>query len=291
MMKYCADAKTRAIAVPGARRIGACPWSRPRAVPGAMSRAVTLFHMSDLHFGMEDRAALDWFAAEVADAAPDAVICTGDLTMRARHHEFAEASRWLAALAAPVMVEPGNHDMPYFNPLERFVRPYARYATLRRAVNAEIALGGISVVPLRTVARAQWRLNWSKGRVSPSGLVHALARLGEPDPTGPDETAPDRPRLRLIACHHPLVEAGTDATASTRGGPRALAALARAGVDAVLSGHVHDAFDRVVEAGGLPIRIVGAGTLSERVRRSRPSYNRLDWSAAAGLAVTVREMP
>jgi predicted phosphodiesterase len=33
-------------------------------------------------------------------------------------------------------------------------------------------------------------------------------------------------------------------------------------VDAVLSGHVHDPFDRMVQTEGGPIRIIGAGTLS-----------------------------
>ena len=241
-----------------------------------MSAAIVLFHMSDLHFGMEDRDALAWFAREVATQRPDGVICTGDLTMRARHHEFAEAARWLGALAAPVMVEPGNHDMPYFNPVERFVSPYARYGALRRAVNAELVLDGIVVVPLRTIAPAQWRLNWSKGRVARADLARALAHVSAA-----------AGQLRLVACHHPLVEAGTHATASTRGGPRALAMLAAAGVDAVLSGHVHDAFDRTVDAGGAPIRLIGAGTLSERVRSTRPSYNRLEWSPESGLQVTV----
>lgn len=249
-------------------------------IAAAMAPRVTLFHVSDLHFGAEDREALAWFAAEVAHERPDWVICTGDITMRARHHEFAAAQAWLAALDAPVMVEPGNHDMPYFNPLERFVSPYARYGALRRAVYREPQLDGVAVVALRTVAPAQWRLNWSKGRVGRVDLAHALAGLATADGCG----------LRLVACHHPLVEADTTATASTRGGRHALAALARAGAHAVLSGHVHDAFDLMIEAEGTPVRLIGAGTLSERVRATRPSYNRLEWSAATGLSVSVRSM-
>ena len=55
---------------------------------------IRLFHVSDLHFGAEYQAALDWFAARVAAEQPDAVIVTGDLTMRARHPEFAAAAQW-----------------------------------------------------------------------------------------------------------------------------------------------------------------------------------------------------
>jgi hypothetical protein len=61
-------------------------------------------------------------------------------------------------------------------------------------------------------------------------------------------------------------------------------------VDAVLSGHVHDPFDMTIDAGGHPIRIIGAGTLSERTRATPPSFNRLTWSADAGLDVAVQVM-
>ncbi len=245
-----------------------------------MVASLTLFHVSDLHFGAQDDAALDWFAAEVATHRPDWVICTGDLTMRARHREYAAARRWLASLAAPVLVEPGNHDMPYFNLIERFSRPYARFQALRDAVSTRPALAGLAVVSLKTVARAQWRINWSKGNVADRDLAHALAGL----------TAAHDAGLRLVAGHHPLIEADTHSTASTRGGKPALATLARAGAHAVLSGHVHDPFDLTLHIDGQPIRLIGAGTLSHRLRASRPSYNRLEWTPDTGLHVAAQLM-
>lgn len=238
--------------------------------------STTLFHVSDLHFGYEDRLALDWFRAEVERERPVAVICTGDLTMRGTAREFALAEKWLAALAAPVLLEPGNHDVPYYwYPLRRMFRPYARFTALRAAIEPERAISDVAVVSLKTVGRAQWRLNWSKGRIRPGELDETLLGLARHEASG----------LKLVTCHHPLVDADTKSSGSTRGGRRALAALARAGADAVLSGHVHDAFDLTVTAGDLPIRLIGAGTLSQRLRSSPPSYNRLTWSPAAGLAV------
>lgn len=244
-----------------------------------MTKPVSIFHVSDLHFGREDRAALDWFAEDTARERPDAVVCTGDLTWRGTAREFAAAQEWLVALGVPVSIEPGNHDMPYYwDPLRRLARPYHRFRELRAAVHSELALDRVRVVPLKTVARAQLRLNWSKGRVTSQALSETLETLHEAGGK----------KLRLVACHHPLVDAGTHSTGSTRGGREALAALAHAGADAVLSGHVHDPFDLNVEAGGHSIRLIGAGTLSERVRKSPPGYNLLEWSAESGLAVTVR---
>jgi hypothetical protein len=145
-------------------------------------RTTILFHVSDLHFGLEDRRALDWFAAEVARVRPAAVICTGDLTMRGRASEFAAAADYLSALPAPVTVEPGNHDMPYYyNPVGRLLRPYRLYHAMTDKVGSGSARTGIApeiaLVPLKTVARAQFRLNWSKGRVGNAGLEAALQGL------------------------------------------------------------------------------------------------------------------
>ena len=224
-----------------------------------------LFHVSDVHFGREDREAIDWFEAKVKAELPDAVIMTGDLTMRARAKEFAAASKWLQGLGVPVTVEVGNHDLPYFNLWARFVTPYKRYKALEHMIEKPLDVKGVAVVPLKTTARFQLRLNWSKGHVSTRALQQSLA-LVEAVPAGD---------LVFVACHHPLVEGGTRMSSQTRGGRRALAALATAGAHAVLTGHVHDPFDIAHEVDGRTVRLIGAGTLSERVREKPPSFNEI----------------
>jgi 3',5'-cyclic AMP phosphodiesterase CpdA len=226
---------------------------------------IRLFHISDVHFGLEDTAALDWVAACIARERPDAVAITGDLTMRARHREFAAAAAWIRGLGVPVTIEVGNHDLPYFNLAERFLDPYRRFRALQGAVDHGIALPGLAIVPLKTTARAQMRLNWSKGRVGERSLSACLAVL---------DTLPPGTRA-LVACHHPLVETGTRGKALTRGGSRALAALARRGVLGVLSGHVHDAFDILHPTADGPVRMIGAGTLSQRLRATPAGFNEL----------------
>ncbi|WP_442679830.1 metallophosphoesterase family protein [Sphingomonas sp. ASY06-1R] len=223
-----------------------------------------LFHVSDLHFGREDRAALDWFAGLVATERPDAVICTGDLTMRARKAEFAAAAQWLASLDVPMTVEVGNHDLPYFNPVARLLNPYRRFEKVERAIERPLDLPGVLIVPLKTTARFQVR-NLSWGRVSRSGLKDALRRLAE---KSADTVA-------IVACHHPLIRSGFVGHGDTHNGAEALALLAEAGADAVVSGHVHDAFDVAHQEAGRVVRLVGSGTLSERLRTTQPSFNEL----------------
>lgn len=237
-----------------------------------------LFHVSDLHFGREDRAAIRWFADLVRAERPDAVICTGDLTMRARKREFAAAAEWLDGLGVPVTIEPGNHDLPYFNPLARLLDPYRRYRAVTAMLERPLDPPGVMIVPLKTTARFQFR-NLSWGRVSRSGLKAALERLAEKPAAA----------VAIVACHHPLIRTGFSGHGETRHGADALALIAEAGADAVVSGHVHDAFDVAHREAGRVVRLIGAGTLSERVRSTPPSFNELRIEAGA-LEVTPRTM-
>ncbi len=238
-----------------------------------------LFHLSDIHFGLEDRRALDWVKQEIAEKRPSAVAVTGDLTMRARTREFDAACQWIQSLDVPVTVEVGNHDLPYFNPIERFFDPYRRIRGIADKIEREIDLPGIAIVPLKTVRRWQPRFNWSKGWVTRPALRRCLDAI---------DALPEGKKA-LVTVHHPLREVGTQGTALTRNGMRALAELATRPVLAVLSGHVHDAFDLIQETVHGPVRMIGAGTLSQRLRSTPPSFNELRWDGSR-LEVEVRNL-
>lgn len=230
-----------------------------------MTAPVTLFHISDLHFGLEDTAALEWVRQAIVAEHPAAVAITGDLTMRARHREFAAACQWISGLAAPITVEPGNHDMPYFNLIERMVAPYRRFRAIESLLERELDLGDLRIVPLQTVTRAQPRFPWVDGWVTDRALAATLAALdGLPEGT-----------RALVTAHHPLPETAASGKTLTINGTRAMAALAKRGVLAVLTGHVHDPFDIVAQTEHGPLRMIGAGTLSRRVRSTPPSFNEL----------------
>lgn len=235
-----------------------------------MTAPLVLFHISDLHFGREDRAALDWVRAAIRAERPAAVLITGDLTMRARHREFAAACAWITALGVPVTVEVGNHDLPYFNLWERFTNPYRRYRAIEQLIERELDFAGFAVVPLKTTTRAQPRWPWVEGWVRPAALAQTLAAI---------DALPAGTRV-LVTAHHPLLERAPNGRRLTIGGTTAMAELAGRGVAAVLSGHVHDPFDLEQQTARGPLRLIGAGTLSQRLRSTPPSYNRITISQA-----------
>lgn len=245
-----------------------------------MADAKTLiYHLSDIHFGLENNRALDWVKHEVAERRPHAVAITGDITMRARTREFAAATAWIRSLEAPVTLEVGNHDLPYFNLFERFFHPYAKFRGVEELVEKELKLPGLAIVPLKTAVRAQPRLNWSKGWITGASLRKCLAAI-DALPAG---------TMALVTAHHPLREVGTKGTALTRNGARALEELAQRPVAAVLSGHVHDAFDITEQTAKGPVRMIGAGTLSQRIRSTPPSFNEITWDGKY-LSVEVRNL-
>lgn len=231
-------------------------------MPGSQT---VLFHVSDTHFGVEDRAAMAWFEDAAHAERPDAIVCTGDLTQRATHKQYAVAADWFSRLGAPVMLQPGNHDMPYYNLWERFRRPYARFGVLESAVGAQLALEHALIIPFDTNVPAQMRWPWSDGVVTRKKLDAALALLRD---------VREDPRPKIIACHHPLLPESDGMKNPTIRGEMAFSELAAAGATTVLTGHVHFPFDQIRSRDNLALRMIGAGTLSTRLRKGAPpSYN------------------
>lgn len=237
-----------------------------------------LFHISDVHFGVEDRAALDAVARAVAEERPDAVVCTGDLTQRAKHSEYAAAREWFAALGVPVVLEPGNHDMPYYNPWERFTDPFRRYNRLNAAVGSPFSSDDVVLVPLRTTVRAQTRFPWSDGVIKEAALQETLGQLAALE---------GDPRTIIVIGHHPLLGPEGARHNPTIGGDDAFARIAATGAHAMISGHVHVPFDQErVAANGHRLRIIGTGTLSTRLRHGAPASWRVITCSPGGMIET-----
>jgi 3',5'-cyclic AMP phosphodiesterase CpdA len=235
--------------------------------------AIRLAHLSDIHFGGENPAAVAAAGDYVNSGDFDLVVVSGDLTRYGEVREFEAAARWLAALKAPLLVTPGNHDAPYIAWLERIVAPFRRFEAAIGPAAVQTHLGqGFAVRGVNTARGAQPRLNWSKGQIAP-----AQARAA----AGWFETAP-MACLRVVVCHHPLTEMiGGPMTARVWGGEAAARAFAEGKVDLVLSGHIHAPFAWPYPYGDGRTYAVGAGTLSVRERGVPAGFNVVDIEGAA----------
>jgi 3',5'-cyclic AMP phosphodiesterase CpdA len=253
-------------------------------------------HLSDLHFGRTDPAAVESLAKDISANPPDLVVISGDLTMRARRSEFIEAKAFLDRLPAPFFAVPGNHDITAYRPIERFVDPYRRWQTYISKVfepkwqDEEIALIGLNTARSMTL---NW--NWAHGSVSHQQMARVRSDL---------EVLPSN-LFRILVAHHPfMAPEGADDTRLVARSSLALEMFSRAGANLLLSGHLHLGYrrsyerhveaERAGEAGPVaesigPMIVLHASTAtSTRLRGHRNAYNLVSIDRGV-LTITVRE--
>jgi len=231
-----------------------------------------IVHLSDLHFGAHDEQLVEAVEWQVDKLKPDLIVISGDFTQRARTEQFREACEFLGALRErghEVLGVPGNHDVPLYDVLRRFLSPLARY---RRFIDESlcpfIELPGVAVLGINT-ARS---LTFKDGRIN-KDQVHFIRETFSRTPSG---------AFRVLVTHHPLfaLEVGGEVERAIGRQELALDAVEEVGVDMLLAGHAHhassqDAGDLVTRAGG--VLVVQAGTAtSTRVREQEQSFNTID---------------
>jgi len=231
-----------------------------------------LVHLSDLHFGAHDERLVEAVERRVDELRPDLVVISGDFTQRARTEQFRDACEFLRGLrdrGHDVLGVPGNHDVPLYDVLRRFLSPLARY---RRFIDESLCpfveLPGVAVLGINT-ARS---LTFKDGRIN----KQQIAFIRETFSRTPSDA------VRILVTHHPLfaLEIGGEVERAIGRQELALDAIEESGVDMVLAGHHHhassqDASDLVTRAGG--VLVVQAGTAtSTRVREQEQSFNIID---------------
>lgn len=186
----------------------------------------TVVHISDLHFNHIDPVVVPRLAEAIAAARPDVVVVSGDITQRAKKREFASARDFLAELPKPQIVVPGNHDVPLYNVLARWLSPldnFRRYITDDLEPfyrDDEIAVLGVNT------ARS---LTFKNGRINSEQVARSCSRFV---PASPDA-------VRIVVTHHPFALPGIIDEPIVGRAAMAIDGFARCRVDMILSGHLH----------------------------------------------------
>ena len=231
-----------------------------------------LLHLSDIHFGPPHyEPAAAGVEALVRERRPDLIVVSGDLTQRAKARQFRQARRFLEGLGRPFLAVPGNHDVPMYRFWERLLD---RYGAWRRHFGAVLepyfADDEMEVVGFNTA----FNLTIDNGRFTGS----QLAGVGQRFRAG-GSGRPGQSTVRIAVAHHPLAALPElMGWRTARRSDEALAAFAAAGVDLVLSGHVHVA--ALGEAPGCARRLwlVHSGTsTSGRGRGAERGRNSCNW--------------
>jgi len=227
--------------------------------------ALRIAHVSDIHVGAHDEVTLDGLAQDLHDAQVAATIVTGDLTMRARTHEFVRAKEVIDQFPGPTMVVIGNHDVPLTNPLHRMTSPYGKYRTeVTQNLDPVLDLGTVRIQGLGSMPR--WR--WKSGRISERQSQDIRATFADSPPG----------TVRVVAMHHPP---SSDDLESLAGGDGFEQALVDAEVDIVLAGHTHVPAVEVLTVGSGArarsiIEVVAGTATSHRTRGVVRSWSLLE---------------
>jgi 3',5'-cyclic AMP phosphodiesterase CpdA len=185
-----------------------------------------ILHISDLHFGRNVAPEpIEALAKLIEEVQPELVVASGDLTHRGLREQHERAAAFLRGLELPLLVIPGNHDIPYTFP-KRFTQPWAEFERQWETTEPVHRSDGLVVVGLNSVR--PWR--HQSGRLRALQVEHAAEALA----TSPDGA------LRVVVLHHHLLGAPW----RSRKKPVAkrnlvLAALEEAGAELILAGHIH----------------------------------------------------
>ncbi len=230
-----------------------------------------IVHVSDIHFGRADDVVAGELHEIVSKLSPDLMVVSGDLTQRAKREQFQDAKAFLDRFTFPKIIVPGNHDVPLYNVVERFARPFKNYDEFFTDdhepwyFDGELAVAGVNT------ARS---LTFKGGRINDEQVEKLRSRLGELDDSV----------LKIVVSHHPfdLPENFADDDIVGRA-KEFMPAIANCGADLFLAGHLHvsaitTSARRYDLEGGRAALVIQAGTAtSTRERGQENSFNLLEY--------------
>ena len=230
-----------------------------------------VLQMSDPHFGTEQPEVVEALLRLIHSVKPEAVLLSGDVTQRARSSQFERAAAFIAEVGRPVVVVPGNHDIPLYNLFARIWSPYGNYVRwLGRDLEPVYESEHYLVVGVNSTRARRHK----DGEVGSSQISRVQKRLAQARPG----------QLRIVMLHHPVrAQEESDRANLLHGRQRAVPTWIDAGADIVLGGHIH-----------LPYILPLQGHLSAARTGSEPGDSRAlahvghGWMVQAGTCLSSR---
>lgn len=220
----------------------------------------SIIHISDLHFGKINPNVLDSLLTLINTQKVDCVVVTGDITQRARSHQFLAALDFLKKVKAPIISVPGNHDVPLYNIIQRLFTPFKKYNKYIKSFSPSIykdndmIIAGIITNNIYTI---------KDGKISQEE-ISALYKVFEQNPAHP---------IRIIACHHPVFKPTTNPS---------ILHLQKQALELkpliILSGHDHQSSVEYIdnENEKYPLLINAGTATSNRTRKEANSLNHIE---------------
>lgn len=236
---------------------------------------LNLMHISDLHFGPFFMPSVAESVLAIASSlSPHVIVASGDFTQRAKPNEYAEAQAWLAKLPpVPLVVCPGNHDVPLYRVWERIFTPHALYQQyISPQLNSVLQVPGAVIVSLDSTAPHTAIKN---GRIRRPQLAFCRESFASAPPEA----------MRIVVAHHHFAPAPDyDRSQPMPKAKRALDVFTEQRVEMIMGGHLHRAYignSLDVYAGkdrehGIVIAQSGTST-SRRGRAREREKNSFNW--------------
>jgi 3',5'-cyclic AMP phosphodiesterase CpdA len=226
----------------------------------------SILHISDLHFGPPY---LPKVGAALLRLVPslnvDVVVVSGDLTQRATSEQFADARAFMDNLpAVPMIVVPGNHDVPLYRLAERLFEPHKLYRQhISNELNQCVRTDSVILAALDTTSP---RRTITNGRIRKQHLEFCTAAF---------QDAPEGCAKIVVAHHHFAPAPDYQRDEVMPHAKQAMNHFIDLGVEMILGGHLHrgyignslDMYSKAKRHHG--VIIVQCGTTTSRRGRAR----------------------
>jgi len=204
---------------------------------------------------------------------PDLVVVSGDLTQRARPEQFRQARQFvdsMIAMKVPTLTVPGNHDVPLYRVWERIFNPFGCYKKyFSQELEPVYRDDDMLVVGINTAHG--WTIK--DGRIRLRRLLEVEKLLRDTPETV----------FKVVVAHHHMIPPPNFGTQRVLANAyEAIDLFSSAGVDLILSGHLHQAYignsEEFYPKGRPPVVILHSGTTtSNRGRGGERERNTCNW--------------